>query len=358
MDEKIIFATYYGSRLYGTAGPNSDTDIKGVFLPRMEDCLLCKAPKHFILNTNKSGANTKDDVDESYLSLQYFLDLLTQGETNALDMFFSYTNYEQNLVDSDFYRKMIDNADKLITKNVSKYLSYCKSQSLKYSIKGDKLNNFYAFKDFLDKQVNHNLLKDALFINNIITYKDLEVKDTSTEYMKGTKLIGKRNKVEGTPFGDHVYVLIAENRERYFMISDIKFQMNGTINENKGSLYKTLKSYGQRAENAAENKGADFKALSHAVRVIFQAEELLTTGKITFPLKGENLDIVRAIKFKTTDMTYDQIVDFIENKLKNIENNILPNTKLRSKPDQKFIEELIFSAYENGIGNVSVKRRK
>ena len=347
MDEKIIFATYYGSRLYGTAGPNSDTDIKGVFLPTKEDCLLCKAPKHFILNTNKSGANTKDDTDETYLSLQYFLELLTQGETNALDMFFSYTNREQNITDSPLYRKMIDNADKLITKNVSKYLGYVKSQAIKYSVKGDKLNNFYAFRDFLDNKTGHVLLKDALLINNVIKFEDLEVKDTSTEYMKGTKLIGKRNKIEDTPFGDHVYVLIAENKELYFMISDIKFQMNGTINENKGSLYKTLKSYGQRAENAANDKGADYKALSHAVRVLFQAEELLTTGKITFPLKGDQLKMVHDIKFRQTDMTYEQIVDFIEKKLKDIEENILPNTKLRSKPDYEFIKNLILDAYKD-----------
>lgn len=345
--EKIVFATYYGSRLYGTAGPNSDTDIKGVFLPTKEDCLLCKAPKHFILNTNKSGSNTKDDTDETYLSLQYFLELLTQGETNALDMFFSYTNYEQNIVDSPLYRKMIDNADKLITKNVSKYLGYVKSQAIKYSVKGDKLNNFYAFRDFLDNKTGHVLLKDALLINNVITEKDLEVKETSTEYMKGTKLIGKRNKVEGTPFGDHVYVLIAENKELYFMISDIKFQMNGTINENKGSLFKTLKSYGKRSENAANDHGADYKALSHAVRVLFQAEELLTTGKITFPLKGDNLQLVRDIKFRKTNMTFEEIVDFIEKKLKYIEENILLNSKLRSKPDQEFIKRLILDAYKD-----------
>lgn len=346
MDEKIVFKTYYGSRLYGTAGPNSDTDIKGVFLPKKEDLLLCKTPKHFILNTNKSGANTKDDTDESYLSLHYFIELLTQGETNALDMFFSFTNKEALIETSPIYEKMIENADKLITKNVSKYLGYCKSQAIRYSLKGDKLNNFNAFRDFLDNKTGHVLLKDALLINNVIGFEDLEVKETSTEYFKGTKLIGKRNKIEGTPFGDHVYVLIAENKELYFMISDIKFQMNGTINENKGSLFKTLKSYGQRAENAAENKGADFKALSHAVRVLFQAEELLTTGKITFPLKGNNLQLVRDIKFRKTNMTYEQIVEFIEKKLKYIEDVILPNSKLRSKPDYNFINQFILDLYK------------
>ena len=130
------------------------------------------------------------------------------------------------------------------------------------------------------------------------------------------------------------------------MISDIKFQMNGTVNENKASLYKTLKSYGQRAENAANDKGADYKALSHAVRVLFQAEELLTTGKITFPLEGDRLDVVREIKFKTTKMTYDQIVDFIEGELNYIETTLLPNSKLREKPDHKFMEEIVLKAYE------------
>lgn len=346
MDEKIVFKTYYGSRLYGTAGPNSDTDIKGVFLPKKEDLLLAKAPKHFILNTNKSGSNTKDDVDESYLSLHYFIELLTQGETNALDMFFSFTNKEALIETSPIYEELIKNADKLITKNVSKYLSYCKSQAIKYSMKGDKLNNFNAFRDFLDNKTGHVLLKDALLINNVIRFKDIEVNEHSTEYFKGTKLIGKRNKIEGTPFGDHVYVLIAENKELYFMISDIKFQMNGTINENKSSLYKTLKSYGKRSENAANDHGADFKALSHAVRVLFQAEELLTTGKITFPLKGENLQLVRDIKFRKTNMTFEEIVEFIEKKLKYIEENILPNSKLRSKPDYDFINQFILDLYK------------
>lgn len=342
----ILFSTYYGSKLYGTAGPNSDTDIKGVFLPSKRDCLLSKAPKHYILNTNKSGANTKDDVDESYLSLQYFLELLTQGETNALDTFFAYTNKEALIKTSPIYEELIKNADKLITKNVSKYLGYCRAQAIKYSTKGDKLNNFNAFRDFIINKTNHELLVNVLLAEKVITEKDLEVNENSTEYFKGTKLIGKRNKIEGTPFGDHVYVLIAENKELYFMISDIKFQLNGTVNENKASLYKTLKSYGQRAENAAENKGADYKALSHAVRVLFQAEELLTTGKITFPLKGEKLDLVKAIKFKTTKMTYDQIVDFIEGELNYIETTLLPNSKLREKPDYKFIENIILKAYE------------
>ena len=347
MEEKILFESIVGSKLYGTDSEKSDTDIKGIFLPKIEDLILCKAPKHYILNTNKSGSNTKEDIDKTYYSLQYFLELLSKGETNAMDLLFAFTNNNCILHCDNFWKNNWNDIIKnCITTNVCSYLSYCKSQSLRYSIKGDKLNNFNAFRDFLDNKTGHVLLKDALLINNVIRFEDIEVNEHSTEYYKGTKLIGKRNKIEGTKFGDHVYVLIAENKELYFMISDIKFQMNGTINENKGSLFKTLKSYGKRSENAANDHGADYKALSHAVRVLFQAEELLTTGKITFPLKGDNLQLVRDIKFRKTNMTFEEIVDFIEKKLKYIEENILPNSKLRSKPDYNFINQFILDIYK------------
>ena len=37
--EKILFKTLTGSKLYGTNSENSDTDIKGVFLPDIKDLL-------------------------------------------------------------------------------------------------------------------------------------------------------------------------------------------------------------------------------------------------------------------------------------------------------------------------------
>ena len=47
--EKILFKTLTGSKLYGTNSENSDTDIKGVFLPDIKDLLLNKAPKHYTI---------------------------------------------------------------------------------------------------------------------------------------------------------------------------------------------------------------------------------------------------------------------------------------------------------------------
>src|SRR5690606_33608022 len=67
-----------------------------------------------------------------------------------------------------------------------------------------------------------------------------------------------------------------------------------TLKHLKKGLEKTLATYGHRALLANQHNGADWKALSHAVRVGMEAIELLTTHNITFPLKSR--DRVLAIK--------------------------------------------------------------
>lgn len=91
----------FGSKLYGTSTPKSDTDIKGVMLPSVKSCYLGKIPNSIVMNTNGSGKNSEFDVDEEFYSLQYFLKLASKGEI---------------------------------------YLGYIIKQTSLYSVKGDKLN--------------------------------------------------------------------------------------------------------------------------------------------------------------------------------------------------------------------------
>jgi hypothetical protein len=341
----VLFATYYGSKLYGTAGPNSDTDIRGVFLPLKEDCLLGKAPQHYNYKAEVKE-HCPDHEDVSYLSLQYFLQLLTQGETNCLDMFFSYTNKSASISSSPAYEEMVANKDKLITKNVAKYLGYCKSQALKYSIKGDRIQNYEALLTLISdcKSPSSATLSDQLRWKLILGPGAAYAMGDPTDYMKGTKHIGRRFKISGSPLGDHCYMLICDNQERYLMVSDHLFPLNANLNTTADSIHKCLKSYGKRAFNAAEDNGADYKALSHALRVAYQAQELLRHGEIHFPLTGGALQTVREIKFKQTDMTYDDIVELIQSNIEIVENNLL-TTKLPEKPDWEWINGFILRQY-------------
>ena len=338
IQEPMVFATYYGSRLYGTVGPNSDTDIRGVFIPAKRDLLLDKAPQHY---------NFKEEADTAYMSLHYFLQLLTQGETNCLDMFFSYSNKEAQISTSPMYEELILNKDKLITKNVAKYLGYCRAQALKYSIKGDRIQNLEVFLSILDKMDNQATvtLEQAIALNKELV-PDSTVIMGQEPYVKNNKKIGIRRKLVGTPMGEHVYTVLMDNQERYVMVAGHLFPATANLSSTKQALGKCLSQYGRRAYNAASDNGADHKALSHALRVTYQAMELLSTGCITFPLRGEKLDLVRQVKFKTTTMKYEEIVEMIERNINDIETNYLPQTALRAHPDTGWIEDFILSIYE------------
>ena len=339
LKEPLLFRTLYGSKLYGTDGPASDTDVRGVFIPARDDLLLAKAPQHYVFKPDVQD-HSPEHVDEQYLSLHYFLHLLSQGETNALDMFFSYTNPKALQVSSPQYEELIANKDKLITKNVTKYLGYCRSQALKYSIKGDRIQNY----EELLKLVN-SVKDSSKTLEQVITEHVTPKMADPIPYEKNNKVIGKRFKFLDTEFGDHAYLVVFDNYERYFMLSGHLFPMNANMNSTRDSLNKCLASYGKRAFNAAEDNGADYKALSHAVRVLFQADQLLREGEITFPLEETNLQIVRGIKFKTTKWSYNELVGMIEEGLHDIETIILPNSILPDKPDWDWINTFILRQY-------------
>ena len=344
LNESLVFATLYGSRLYRTAGPNSDTDVRGVFIPNKRDLLLGTPPQHYICEPEK---DTDEQVDEQYLSLHYFLKLLTQGETNTLDMFFSYTNKEASLVSSPVYEELIRNKDKIITCNITKYLGYCKSQALKYSIKGERIQHYESFMELIDtcESPSSTTLGEWLVHCRVMGPDSAAPLGDAEDYFKNNVHVGRRFKITDNRLGDHAYLLLCDNKERYIMVSGHLFPQNANINTTKDSIRKCLASYGQRAYNAAVDNGADYKALSHALRVAYQAHELLRKGTITFPLSGSVLQTVREIKFKETSMTYDDIIDLIKVNIEIVE-SCLKTTTLPKQPDWGWINEFILQLYK------------
>ena len=344
MDEKLIFKTYAGSKLYGTDSECSDTDIKGVFIPYKEDLILGKAPKHYsVSSNNQKEKNNKADIDETYYSIHYFLELVSKGETNAIDLLFAYTNWEKVIISTKEWQTIIDNIDKLITKNIKSYLGYCKSQSIKYSIKGSKLKNYKSFMDFCKKHYYdsyENGIRKSLYsvLNDFLGHDSIE------NYIPkvGEDRI-KANINLSCLFGEHCYFITADNKESYISISDIKFGLDEKISDVYQKVKRTIESYGKRAEKASIDNGADYKAISHCVRVILQVEELLTTNKITFPLI--NREFIKSIKYKTTSMKYDEIMKWIDNHIMHIEEVLLPKSTLREKSDMKWINNFILNLY-------------
>jgi hypothetical protein len=355
MKEKLLFKHLAGSFLYGTNSESSDKDYKGVFLPDLNDLILGKAPKHYTSSTGSHlERNTTDDIDETYYSLHYFLDLAAKGDTNAIDMLFAYTNKDAIIYIDPIFQEIIDNIDKILTRNVKAYLGYCIGQAKKYSIKGDKLKNYNAFKSFCEKYLHEKDTNGA----PITLLEALKFEFNTHEYPKLVSNCipepgAERNKIAFGEtakfnFGDHCYFETAQNKESYLSISDVKFQLNDSIKSAYHKVQKVISSYGKRAEAAANENGVDWKAISHCVRVLLQVEELLTKGKITFPLK--EADFVKSIKYVTTNFTYDEIMSWIEDHIMYIDEVLLPKSTLREKADYKWIEKFILNCY--GFANI------
>ena len=105
---------------------------------------------------------------------------------------------------------------------------------------------------------------------------------------------------------------------------------------------KEEKKFGWRTEQAMGNGGIDWKALSHAVRVIHQCDQLYNEGTITFPLKQRE----EILKIKQGEYGFDEVSDVIINGLNKID-KLKENSKYSQlyKYDHEFFVDLIKEFY-------------
>ncbi|MCD6435055.1 MAG: hypothetical protein J7L15_01490, partial [Clostridiales bacterium] len=121
-------------------------------------------------------------------------------------------------------------------------------------------------------------------------------------------------------------------------------QGNIKIFEFRNRLERIISSYGERAELARQNKGVDWKAVSHAMRALFQMEELITTGKIQYPLSSAEV----LLKIKNGDYDFERIEELISHNLSKIKRKLEELNPTNHK-NKKLIKSIILNAY--GVKN-------
>jgi hypothetical protein len=292
---KSIVQIKFGSHLYGTSTPESDLDIKGVYIPCADDILLQHVNPMISKSREKSFGekNTADDVDEEYYSLQRYLELLSQGQTVALDMLFAPETAMMSEPDP-IWLDIQNIAPKLITKGATAFVRYCRQQANKYGIKGSRVSAARLALDVLkqgEEKYGSNEKLSLMHEKLIIIEKDNEF----IHFINGKKSDGDS--------------LI------YFEVCNKKTPMTASIKTARGIAQQLMDEYGQRALAAERNEGVDWKALSHAVRVGHEAIELFESGKITFPRpEAEHL-----LKIKQGKLQYSDVAEEIENLLVKVE---------------------------------------
>lgn len=324
----------FGSHVYGTNVATSDTDYKALALPEARDIILQRAPKTITTSTgNDFSKNTKDDVDHETFMLHYFMKLLTEGQTVTLDMLFTPFKFFKFGKDLEFWiwDELRNNQSKLITKKMSAFAGYCQGQAAKYGLKGSNLNGFQTAMEFF-----------------ALAPQNFKVGDVNVELLVESLANEKVKSISGkeTPLAQIVY--IKNNKgidEAYLQIGPkTKVPFNAKCSLAHQIFKEQYDKYGERAKQAANNEGVDWKALLHAVRVCEEAIELCKTGHITFPRPEAPL----LLQIRKGELPYEQVAEMIVDGLVRL-GEAKDSSNLPAEPDYQWIEDFTFEVYKDII---------
>lgn len=284
---EVIYLTQTGSVLHGTNTPNSDTDIKGIFLPSIEDMLKENYPEVIYACTNEDK-NSNEDIDIELFSLKKFLYLLTErAELNAYDILFS-MNSNFSIKETEASKILFKERKNLLVNKTLSFVGFAMSQASKYSVKGERVKELEEVLKFFESI-------SASFTKREMKSKKLkEFRPEIQEMIKDKNFVVEIEKEEG------IYLSILNRLHNY----------ENTFGHTLKLLKNVLNNYGVRAHKAKECNGADYKAMSHALRAIYEAIELLETHRIQFPLKeAKFLKEVKLGKYS---------VEFVSNKMEEL----------------------------------------
>jgi ribosome-binding protein aMBF1 (putative translation factor) len=123
-----------------------------------------------------------------------------------------------------------------------------------------------------------------------------------------------------------------------------KLSYNASAKNSRDVVQNLVNEYGQRALQAEQQQGIDWKALSHAVRVGNQAIELLETHYVTFPLPNRE----HILDIKLGRLQYQAVAEEIEELLVKVEDAAAKST-LPDSPDLRWIEDFVYDSYLSEI---------
>lgn len=306
----LLYATKFGSHLYGTDTASSDTDVVGIYLPPLKDVILGTDKRSVVYKSNKSDAkNTSIDVDVTLHSLQYFCELLQSGVAGSIDLLFSmYRTDTQLYADLTTINAFKSISNKLVSKQSKAFIGYALNQAAKYGIKGSHYGDLLEFNEYLNTLPNDLIIAD--FIATIPDLKYIQARTINDVTYLG--VLGKLHTLN---------LPIAELRRR---------------------VLNDLSKYGNRSKAASAAGGVDWKALSHAYRAIAQFEELAETHHLVFPLADRYT--IRAIKLNRDSSSLPYYLTIIHDKLTAVQ-ALVETSTLPDSVDKSLLDSIILKAY-------------
>jgi hypothetical protein len=313
---RLIFKCRIGSHLYGLQRPESDEDFLGIFIPKSEYLLGLKRIEEVDNSTKSSAAgtrNTADDIDDKNYTLPKYLHLALQNNPNIVEVLFA--TPENILVQSHEWRELVENRDKILSQRVFfTFTGYAFSQKKKLTVKSTRFHSLeLAVGWFEANWTPEQRARDDIAINN----GDADELNGFLKYYKGAK----------------------DNCESFHKGMSVKM------------LYDHIKdeydNYGWRVHtDTFETLGYDVKFGYHLIRILAEGYELLTTGKLSYPISGEaREDIIKVREGKVELPELLEMYDKYDALCKEADKK----TVLPKKPDFNWADAWLISILKKSI---------
>lgn len=321
---KTLVEMKFGSHLYGTATPQSDLDVKAVYLPDARDILLQRVrPSINIVREKARGEkNTAEDTDFEAYSPAKFLDLLADGQTVALDMLFAPDDMLLSPPDP-VWNEIKALAPRLFSRKTTAFVSYCRQQARKYGVKGARLAAVRLALDGL------TAIEAAHGANAKLGVAETEVRALAAAH-------------------DLLDIIVLPHPDgspaTYFDIAGKKAIFSASIKGARTMAQNLFDEFGARTRAAEDNAGVDWKAMTHAVRIADQAIEFLDTGHITFPRPNA----AHLLAIKRGEIPYSVVADEIQTLLAQVEASAL-RTGLPESVDPGLADDFVARLYRQVV---------
>jgi len=326
----LLYLAKSGSQLFGIQTPSSDLDLKGLFLPTRSSLYLQTAPHQFSFDTKSSGVerkNTAQDVDATVWSVQMWLRLLEKGDLNAVSLLFSYTHPQAVLEAEPKFLEWLENLDhtRLLSRKLSGMVGYVASQAVKYTDKGKHFQVVRLAHSALEQAPETAKVQDV--VESLMTLADQELFPGWQDYLFVEKAASSSARVEDEFW--HLAVL------------DKRYDLTASARWAAQSLRPLLERYGNRAREASE-RGVDFKAFSHSLRVLEEVRLLHTFGRLEYPHRPDFARFLTEIK--TGMYPFEFLVGKLEALLLETDKAAL-STVLPLEFDAAYAEGLVLELY-------------
>lgn len=352
----IIFEGIVGSTAYGTNTPESDIDIKGIYIQHMDS----------ILGYGYTPQISDEKNDTTYYEVGRFLELLAINNPNILELL----NLPENMIlfKHPLFTEILKYKDIFLTKACkNSFAGYAVSQIKKarglnkkivnpidkekkspldfcYVIGGNLTKNgSLPLIDWLDKNdmvqekcgltnIPNALGVYSLFYhyNNKYNYKGVVKKIDG-------KLVSNEIRLSSIPKKQYPACFVSYNKDGYTKYCKDYTSYWKWVNERNESRYN---------DNVENGQGYDGKNMAHCIRLIDMAMEI---GQD----KGINVkrsDREKLLSIRKGEYSYDELVKESEDKIKQLD-KIYDESNLPEKIDGKIVDNLLTEIRKSFINN-------